>query len=117
MYSYTCSEPDCNYKYIGESHNNFLTRSKQHTTKYESKDPKVRDGSFIYKHQMEHHNGREPNKKLKVEKTFQDNLTRQITESVHIFRTEQQTEFKLMNTKSEWHAPSLYNVRREIGHG
>ena len=66
---------------------------------------------------LEHHNGREPNMKLKVEKTFQDNLTRQITESVHIFRTEQQTEFKLMNTKSEWHAPSLYNVRREIGHG
>ena len=117
MYSYTCSEPDCNYKYIGESHNNFLTRSKQHTSKYNSKDPKVRDGSFIYKHQIEHHNGREPNMKLKVEKTFQDNLTRQITESVHIFRTEQQTKFKLMNTKSEWHAPSLYNVRREIGHG
>ena len=30
--------------------------------------------------------------KMKVEKTFHDNLTRQITESVHIFRTEQLTE-------------------------
>ena len=46
-----------------------------------------------------------------------DNLTRQITESVYIFRTEQQKEFELMNTKSEWNAPTLYTVRREIGHG
>ena len=66
---------------------------------------------------MEHHRGKEPNMKMKVEKTFHDNLTRQITESVHIFRTEQQTNFKLMNSKAEWHAPSLYTVRRQIGHG
>ena len=48
--------------------------------------------------------------KMEVLKTFRDNLTRQITESVHIFRTEQQTEYQLMNSKAEWHAPSLYTV-------
>ena len=71
----------------------------------------------MYKHQMEHHGGIKPNMKMKVDKTFHDNLTRQITESVHIFRTEQQTEYNIMNSKSEWHAPSLPTIRREIGHG
>ena len=42
-----------------------------------------------------------------------DNLTRQITESVYIFRTEQQTEYELMNTKSEWNAPTLYVYSKE----
>ena len=50
-------------------------------------------------------------------KTFRDSLTRQITESVHIYRTEQQTKYQLMNSKTEWHAPSLYTVRRQISHG
>ena len=55
--------------------------------------------------------------KMKVEKTFHDNLTRQITESVHIFRTEQLTEYALMNSKAEWHGPSLPTVRKQLGHG
>ena len=117
MYSYTCMEPGCKYKYIGESSNNFFTRSGQHTAKYNSKKEDIREGSFMYKHQMEHHGGKKPNMKMKVEKTFHDNLTRQITESVHIFRTEQQTENNITNSKSEWHAPSLPTVRRKIGHG
>ena len=71
----------------------------------------------MYRHLAEKHPGKEPNMKIQVEKTFHDNLTRQITESVYIFRTEQQTDFELMNTKSEWNAPTLYTVRREIGHG
>ena len=110
-------EPGCMSKYIGESHNNFMTRSTEHKSKFNSKDQKVKDGSFIYKHQVEKHDGNEPNMKMKVEKTFRDNLTRQITESVYIYRTEEQTEYELMNTKSEWHAPSFYTVRRTIGHG
>ena len=117
MYSYTCMEPGCMYKYIGESHNNFMTRSKQHMDKYKSKKKDIREGSFMYKHQMEKHGGKEPNMKMKVERTFHDNLTRQITESVNIFRTEQQTEYELMNSKTEWHAPSLPTVRKQIGHG
>ena len=39
-----------------------------------------------------------------------DNLTRQITESFYIFKTEQQTDFELINAKSEWNAPTLYTV-------
>ena len=92
MYSYTCMEPGCMFKYIGESHNNFMTRSKEHLDKSTSKKLETREGSFLYKHQQEKHGGKAPNMKMKVEKTFHDNLTRQITESVHIFRTEQLTE-------------------------
>ena len=114
LYSYTCMEPGCKSVYIGESHNNFMTRSAQHKDKFHSRS---KDESFIHKHQVSKHGGQPPNMKMKVLKTFRDNLTRQITESVYIFRTEQQTEFELMNSKSEWHAPSLYTVRREIGHG
>ena len=47
---------------------------------------------------------------MQVEKTFHDNLTRQITESFYIFKTEQQTDFELINAKSEWNAPTLYTV-------
>ena len=117
VYSYTCLEPGCKAKYIGESHNNLMTRSKQHMDTYKSNSMKTKEGSFIYKHLTEKHPGKEPNMKLQVEKTFHDNLSRQITESVYIFRTEQQTDYELMNTKSEWNAPTLYTVRREIGHG
>ena len=114
LYSYTCMEPGCKSVYIGESHNNFMTKSAQHKDKFHSRS---KDESFIHKHQVSKHGGQPPNMKMKVLKTFRDNLTRQITESVYIFSTEQQTEFELMNSKSEWHAPSLYTVRREIGHG
>ena len=117
MYSYTCLETGCKFKYIGESHNNFFTRSNQHKEKYNAKKKETREGSFIFKHQQEQHGGKEQNMKMEVLKTFRDNLTRQITESVHIYRTEQQTKYQLMNSKTEWHAPSLYTVRRQISHG
>ena len=107
----------CKFKYLGESSNNFFTRSGQHEEKYKAKKKETREGSFIYKHQKEKHGGKEPNMKMEVLKTFRDNLTRQITESVYIFRTEQQTEYQLMNSKAEWHAPSLYTVRKQISHG
>ena len=67
----------------------------------------MKEGSFIFKHQAEMHRGVKPNMKMKVERTFHDNLTRQISESVYIFRSEQQTSYKLINSKAEWHAPYL----------
>ena len=42
-------EPGCNSKYIGESHNNFMTRSNKHKDKYMSNSFKNRGGTFIYK--------------------------------------------------------------------
>ena len=46
MYSYTCREPGCRYKYIGESHNNFRTRAKQHLEKYNSKSKAANEDEF-----------------------------------------------------------------------
>ena len=78
---------------------------------------KIQEESFILKHQQEQHNGSEPKMKMEVLKTFQDALSRQVSESVYIFRTLQQTDYEMMNGKTEWHAPSLYTVRKEISHG
>ena len=74
----------------------------------------------MYKHQEEFHDGAPANMKLKFVKSFKDCLSRQITESVHIFKTEEEDKFKLMNSKSEWRQPSLIEmrhsiVRREVG--
>ena len=52
--------------------------------------------------------------KVKVVKCFKDALSRQLTEAVHIFKTEEEGNFKLMNSKSEWRQPSLIEVRSEV---
>ena len=52
-------------------------------------------------------------------KTFKDALLRQISESVYIFKSQEQGNV-LMNSKSEWRQPSMIEmrenvVRREVG--
>ena len=56
-----------------------MTRSKQHMDTFKSNSMKTKEGSFMYRHLAEKHPGKEPNMKIQVEKTFHDNLTRQIT--------------------------------------
>ena len=51
-------EPGCKSVYIGESHNNFMTRSAQHKDKFHSRS---KDESFIHKHQVTKHGGHAPN--------------------------------------------------------
>ena len=114
VYRYSCEEPDCKHVYIGESSNNLYTRSKSHYQKSVSNNKRTREGSFIAKHQEEFHNNRPPNMKVKVVKCFKDALSRQLTEAVHIFKTEEEGNFKLMNSKSEWRQPSLIEVRSEV---
>ena len=78
---------------------------------------KRRDKSVILRHQIDVHDGQDARMKVSMINSFKDSLSRQISESVYIFRTEQKGEKKLINGKSEWHQPSLYTVRKEIGHG
>ena len=78
---------------------------------------KGRDKSVILRHQNDVHDGQDARMKVSMINSFKDSLSRQISESVYIFRTEQKGEKKLINGKSEWHQPSLYTVRKEIGHG
>ena len=95
--------------YLGETSRNLYTRAKEHQQKRKSKSA----DSFMASHQAEKHKGERVNFKAKVEKSFQDCLTRQISEGVYIRRS----EVPLMNTKSEWHQPSLWQVQSEIHRG
>ena len=49
----------------------------------------------------------------KVTHTFKDCLTRQVIEAVHIKRS----DYKVLNSKSEWHQPSLFSVQSEVIRG
>ena len=112
-YRWDCEYENCNYVYLGETAANLYTRSKEHMDDYN----KRRDKSVIFRHQIDIHDGQDARMKVSMMKSFKDSLSRQISESVCIFRTEQKGEKKLINGKSEWHQPSLYTVRKEIGHG
>ena len=72
------------------------------------------EDSFIRKHLEEAHPGvdREGNFASKVTKTNRDCLSRQVREGVQI--SQQGSKRTLMNTKSEWHQPSLYLIQSEI---
>ena len=112
-YRWDCQYENCNYVYLGETAANLYTRSKEHMDDYK----KGRDKSVMLRHQVDVHDGQEARMKVSMINSFKDSLSRQISESVYIFRTEQKGEKKLINGKSEWHQPSLYTVRKEIGHG
>ena len=109
LYKYECLDDECSGVYIGESSRNIVTRSLEHANKYAKKN----SDSFILKHQNEFHNGEPARMKVSFVKSFKDPMSRQISESVHIFKT-QESGMILMNSKSEWRQPSLIEVREEV---
>ena len=90
-------------KYIGETSRNVYTRISEHYNRRND------DNSFMKKHMEEHHDGQEYNFTTKVTHINKDCLTRQIREGVLIRKC-----VPCMNTKSEWHQPSLYRIQNEI---
>ena len=91
--------------YIGESARNLYIRMKEHLSN-------KGEGSFICKHLDEKHQGMVGKFEARVTKTNRDCLTRQVREGVQILQ--QGHKHPLMNTKSEWHQPSLYTIQSEI---
>ena len=91
--------------YVGETARNLYTRMGEHAN---SKG----EGSFMMKHMADQHEGMERKFQAKVVKTNTDCLTRQVREGVLI--ANYGTKYKLLNTKSEWHQPSLYKIQCEI---
>ena len=67
----------------------------------------------IIEHQKEFHDGQPANMKFNFVKSFKDPLSRQVTEAVHIFKTQNENNL-LMNSKSEWRQPSMIETRTEI---
>ena len=95
--------------YVGESARNLYTRGLEHSQKYEGGS----EGSFLTKHQLEKHRGTEAKFSARVTGTFQDCLSRQVSEGVFIRRS----DATLMNTKSEWHQPPIWRVQSELLQG
>ena len=108
VYEYACQlcPEDNQAVYIGETARNLYTRGREHNRNYEKKE----NESFIHKHQEEKHHGMLPNFNSKVLYSFQDCLSRQTAEGVCIRRCKKD----ILNTKSEWHQPSLWRVRSEL---
>ena len=62
------------------------------------------------KHQEDSHDGVEAVFSARVKDSFKDCLSRQIAEGVHIRRCKD----IILNSKSEWHQPALWQVRSEL---
>ena len=91
--------------YLEETARILFTRGKEHQKNYQKKEGE----SFMKKHQEDSHSGVEAVFNAKVKDSFKDCLTRQIAEGVHIRRCEN----VILNSKSEWHQPVLWQVRSE----
>ena len=101
-YRFKCEE--CDYTYEGESHRKIAVRSAEHVSQLE----KESNQSPLWKHILEHHpeRGHSVKFKLKITGTFFDSLSRQADEAERI----QKRKGKIMNSKSEFHAPKLNRI-------
>ena len=107
VYAILCSEcKDKRGMYIGETARSVGERFKEHIENYESKNER----SALYKHSMEHHNGRKVKYDLKViTKCLKDPMKRQIGESEYIkhFKPE-------LNSKDEWCNSQTIRARQQL---
>ena len=94
--------------YVGETSRNLYTRAKEHMNKYRSE--KSNHDSFIKQHQVEYHHDQLAEFKARVTGLFRDCLSRQVTEAVYIRRS----DTHVLNSKSEWHQPPLWQVQSEM---
>ena len=101
-YRIKCEE--CDYSYEGETHRKIAVRSAEHVTQLEKESSQ----SPLWKHILEHHpqRGHSLKFKLSITGTFFDSLSRQADEGERI----QKRKGKLMNSKSEFHAPKLNRI-------
>ena len=131
LYNWECNEKDVcpDTGYDGQSSKNNFTRSGQHTSLYNNwvryengsinpksgkRYAKPQSSSFLYDHQIEDHNGVPPNFTLKSKRYYgKDRLACQVAEGVSIkMRTG-----KILNSKTDWDAPSIITIERNIHRG
>ena len=129
LYNWECNKNECDAGYYGQSSKNNFTRSGQHRSLYNnwarhedgSINPrsgkgyaKPQSSSFLYDHQIEDHNGAPPEFKLQSKRYYGRNrLACQVAEGVSIkMRTG-----KILNSKTDWDAPSLITLERNIRRG
>ena len=68
---------------------------------------------FMFRHQVERHDSKPVEFEMKVVKSFRDPLSRQVTEAILI----KNHQGELLNSKSEFHQPSLIRIHSEIVKG
>ena len=131
LYNWECTVKDICHDsgYVGQSSKNNFTCSSQHTSLYESWkrhedgtiNPKTgktyakpQSHSFLYEHQVDDHNGVPPEFKLQSKRYYgKDRLACQVAEGVSIkMRTG-----KILNSKTDWDAPSLITLERNVHRG
>ena len=116
VYQYECLVDECDAAYRGETSRNLYSRNLEHQYLYTggpNKLQNLQDKSFIFNHQKAKHNGEPSNFKVSVLKSYQDSLSRQSSEAVHISKI----KGEILNSKSEFYQPSIVRVRREVSMG
>ena len=113
VYQYNCQYDNCDAEYRGESSKNLYTRNLKHQSLYTSKSKKSNDKSFMYQHQHTKHNAEPADFQMKVLASYADPLSRQASEAIHISKM----NCEILNGKSEFHQPSIVDVKRSIRWG
>ena len=90
--------------YIGETSNNLYTRGKQHMSRKDDEE------SFIKKHMDDCHPGEERKLEARVTHSNRDCLSRQVREGILIRRCTK----PILNSKSEWFQPPIFQIQNEI---
>ena len=108
QYEVSCSlcPDEAKSAYVGETSRNLYARGIEHDRKFETQDKE----SFMIKHQADKHDGQPASFEGRVTGSFKDCLSRQVSEGVTIRRC----PYQILNSKSEWHQPSLWRVRSQL---
>ena len=96
--------------YIGETARNLYTRAKEHMSSGGREGAEEDGSAFARKHMEQCHQGLQDKFVAKVTRSNKDSFSRQIREGVLIRRCKRE----MMNSKSEWFQPPIYQIRSDI---
>ena len=105
--------------YYGESAKNMHCRSKEHESKFNSKNAKTRSESAFHKHLVTAHGDRDPEKnfsdyyEVDILKAYKKPFTRLVEEGTFI----SSHRGELLNSKSEWHQAKVIRTTVRVAQG
>ena len=94
-------------------------RSKEHIAKFNSKSEKIRGESAFYKHLVNSHGGKSPEKnfsdyfEIQILKTYRKPFTRLVEEGTYI----SSHRVELLNSKNEWHQAKILRTTTRVVQG
>ena len=104
-YEILCRDPECPYKYTGQTSSNGYTRGLKHNDEYENK----RKQSPLWKHCQKVHNNEEQTFQMCIKDRCRNDPTkRQILEAIRIRETDPQMS---MNERTEWNVIKLPHIQ------